>query len=144
MFQLTGNKEVKAQVRLGFRSVSGHHMTATRNMELTSKKAANPTFSTTECTLLIRKDGERTTVSSKGKQPRLPFYHLLLPVTTLVKNVNPTPSSPREILVVYGVVLLDPTRLASCLSDGLLTLTVSSGRIEFAPTAIHWSIPSRP
>ena len=74
--QLTGEKEVKAQVKLGFRSVAGHQMTATRNMQVSSKKAgATPSMATIDCTLLIRKDGERTVVSSKGKQPRLPWSH---------------------------------------------------------------------
>lgn len=43
-------------------------MTVTRNMQVTVKKGTNPSMKTLDCHLLIKKDGERTTLSSKGKR----------------------------------------------------------------------------
>ncbi|ONH66882.1 DNA repair protein RAD50 [Cyberlindnera fabianii] len=61
-----GEKEVKAEVKLAFQSMSGNSMVCTRNMQVISKKgAANNTFKTLEGQLLQMNRGERSTISTK-------------------------------------------------------------------------------
>ena len=48
-------------------------MTVTRNMQVIVNKNGNLSFKTTDCSLLIKKDGERTVVSSKGKERLVNF-----------------------------------------------------------------------
>src|ERR1700733_13396635 len=57
-----------AQVKLGFRSVVGHKMVVTRSMQLTVKKGGATSMKTLDCNLLMYKDGERTTISSRVAQ----------------------------------------------------------------------------
>ncbi|MCJ1400033.1 DNA repair protein rad50 [Xylographa trunciseda] len=62
--KLAGEKEVLAQVKLSFKSTSGAKMVATRSLQLTVKKSVRAQ-KTLDCTLLMVKNGERTTISSR-------------------------------------------------------------------------------
>ncbi|EDN10278.1 conserved hypothetical protein [Histoplasma mississippiense (nom. inval.)] len=62
--KLCGEKEVLAQVKLSFKSVSGARMVATRSLQLTVKKTTRQQ-KTLEGQLLMVKDGERTSISSR-------------------------------------------------------------------------------
>jgi DNA repair protein RAD50 len=62
--KLCGEKEVLAQVKLSFKGTSGAKMVVTRSLQLTVKKTAR-TQKTLEGQLLMVKDGERTTISSR-------------------------------------------------------------------------------
>lgn len=62
--QISGEKEVMAQVKLAFTNSSGVQMIATRSMMLTVKKTTR-TFKTLEGQLMAVKDGNRVTVSTR-------------------------------------------------------------------------------
>ena len=64
VFQLCGEKEVLAQVKLSFKGTSGAKMVATRSLQLTVKKTVKQQ-KTLEGQLLMIKDGERTAISSR-------------------------------------------------------------------------------
>ncbi|CEP23204.1 unnamed protein product [Cyberlindnera jadinii] len=59
-----GEKEVKAEVKLAFQSVSGNSMVCTRAMQVIAKKTGL-TFKSLEGQLLQLNRGERTTISTK-------------------------------------------------------------------------------
>jgi DNA repair protein RAD50 len=62
--KLCGENEVMAQVKLSFKSSSGAKMVVTRSLQLTVKKATR-SLKTLEGQLLMVKDGERTSISSR-------------------------------------------------------------------------------
>lgn len=62
--KLCGEKEVLAQVKLGFDSVTGARMVATRSLQVTVKKNTR-TQKALEGSILISKDGHKTTISSR-------------------------------------------------------------------------------
>jgi DNA repair protein RAD50 len=62
--KLCGENEVMAQVKLSFKSSSGAKMVITRSLQLTVKKATR-SLKTLEGQLLMLKDGERTSISSR-------------------------------------------------------------------------------
>ena len=62
--KLCGENEVMAQVRLSFKSSSGAKMAVTRSLQLTVKKATR-SLKSLEGQLVIFKDGERTSISSR-------------------------------------------------------------------------------
>ncbi|RAH61945.1 DNA repair protein Rad50 [Aspergillus piperis CBS 112811] len=62
--KLCGEKEVLAQVKLSFKGTSGAKMVATRSLQLTVKKTTRQQ-KTLEGQLLMVKDGERTSISSR-------------------------------------------------------------------------------
>jgi DNA repair protein RAD50 len=64
MLQLCGEKEVLAQVKLSFKGTSGAKLVVTRSLQLTVKKTTRQQKSL-EAQLLMIKDGERTTISSR-------------------------------------------------------------------------------
>lgn len=64
LFQLCGEKEVLAQVKLSFKATSGARMVCTRSLQLTVKKTTR-SQKTLEGQLLMVKDGERTAMSSR-------------------------------------------------------------------------------
>ena len=64
MLQLCGEKEVLAQIKLSFKGTSGAKLVVTRNLQLTVKKTSRQQKSL-EAQLLMVKDGERTTISSR-------------------------------------------------------------------------------
>ena len=61
---IAGEKEVKAQVKLGFTNTNGQKMVASRSLLLTVKKTAK-SMKTLEGQLVIYNGNERTTLSSK-------------------------------------------------------------------------------
>ncbi len=84
--QLTGDKELLAQVKLSFTSTQNHALVATRNLQLTVKKTTR-SMKTLECALRMRRNNETTTISS-----RLVELDLLLPQylgvsTAVIDNV---------------------------------------------------------
>jgi DNA repair protein RAD50 len=62
--KLRDEREVLAQVKLSFRSTSGVRMVATRNLQVTVKKVGR-SQKTLEGTLLMNKDGEKTSISTR-------------------------------------------------------------------------------
>lgn len=62
--KLCGEKEVLAQVKVGFKSQTGVGMVCTRNLQLTVKKNAR-SMKTLEGNLLMIRDGERVTMSTR-------------------------------------------------------------------------------
>lgn len=62
--QLAGEKEVMAQVKLAFNGTSGVELVVTRSLQLTVKKTAR-VQKTLEGSLNIRKDGERSVISTR-------------------------------------------------------------------------------
>jgi DNA repair protein RAD50 len=62
--KLQDEKEIMAQVKLSFRSTSGVRMVATRAMQVTVKKTGR-SQKTLEGTLLMRKDGEKHSISTR-------------------------------------------------------------------------------
>jgi DNA repair protein RAD50 len=62
--KLCGENEVMAQVKLSFKSSSGAKMVVTRSLQLTVKKATR-SLKTLEGQLVMLKDGERTSISSR-------------------------------------------------------------------------------
>ena len=64
--KITGEKDVRAQVKLAFTSTNGLSMIVTRNIQLLAKKTTT-TFKTLEGQLVaINKSGERTTLSTRS------------------------------------------------------------------------------
>ncbi|KAK3393807.1 P-loop containing nucleoside triphosphate hydrolase protein [Podospora didyma] len=61
---LAGEKDVRAQVKVSFRSTIGESYVVTRNVQLLVKKTTR-TFKSLEGSLLLRSNGERSVVSSK-------------------------------------------------------------------------------
>lgn len=62
--KLCGEKEVLAQVKLSFKGTQGARLVVTRSLQLTVKKTTR-SQKTLEGSLLMIKDGERTTISSR-------------------------------------------------------------------------------
>lgn len=62
--KLCGEKEVLAQVKLSFKGTQGARLVVTRSLQLTVKKTTR-SQKTLEGQLLMVKDGERTTISSR-------------------------------------------------------------------------------
>src|SRR3989440_775587 len=62
--KLCGENEVMAQVKLSFKSSSGAKMVVTRSLQLTVKKATR-SMKSLEGQLVMVKDGERTSISSR-------------------------------------------------------------------------------
>lgn len=73
--QLVGEKEVLAQVRLRFFAAGGARMDATRNMQLTVKKATRQ-LKTLESHLYVNRNGERAAISSRVAEldAMIPMY----------------------------------------------------------------------
>ena len=74
--KITGEKDIRAQVKLAFTSANGINMIVTRNIQLLAKKTTN-TFKTLEGQLVaITKSGERTTLSTKSVEldTQVPLY----------------------------------------------------------------------
>ncbi|CCK70734.1 MRX complex DNA-binding subunit KNAG_0F00650 [Huiozyma naganishii CBS 8797] len=74
--KITGEKDVRAQVKLAFSSANGLNMIVTRNIQLLAKKTTN-TFKTLEGQLVaINQSGERTTLSTKSMEldTQVPLY----------------------------------------------------------------------
>jgi DNA repair protein RAD50 len=63
--KLCDEKELMAQVKLSFRSTSGVRMVATRNLQVTVKKTGGRTQKTLEGSLLMMKDGEKHSISTR-------------------------------------------------------------------------------
>ena len=64
-FQLCGEKEVLAQVKISFKSTSGAKMVATRSLQLTVKKTTRQQKTLEGQLLMISENGERTAISSR-------------------------------------------------------------------------------
>ncbi|CAL9738593.1 DNA repair protein Rad50p [Monosporozyma servazzii] len=74
--KITGEKDIRAQVKLAFTSANGLNMIVTRNIQLLAKKTTN-TFKTLEGQLVaINRSGERTTLSTKSLEldTQVPLY----------------------------------------------------------------------
>lgn len=74
--KITGEKDIRAQVKLAFTSANGLNMIVTRNIQLLAKKTTN-TFKTLEGQLVaINRIGERTTLSTKSLEldTQVPLY----------------------------------------------------------------------
>lgn len=74
--KITGEKDVRAQVKLAFTSTNGLNMIVTRNIQLLAKKTTN-TFKTLEGQLVaINRNGDRTTLSTKSMEldTQVPLY----------------------------------------------------------------------
>ncbi|ODQ80324.1 hypothetical protein BABINDRAFT_161278 [Babjeviella inositovora NRRL Y-12698] len=73
--KITGEREVRAQVKLGFKNARGISMTTTRTMQLLVKKTAT-TFKTLEGQLVAINKGERATISTKCAEldTQIPLY----------------------------------------------------------------------
>lgn len=73
--KITGEREVRAQVKLGFTSASGALMTTTRTIQLLVKKTTTQ-FKTLEGQLMVVKDGQKATISTKCAEldTQLPLY----------------------------------------------------------------------
>ncbi|KAM3161488.1 Zinc-hook domain-containing protein [Lachancea thermotolerans] len=73
--KITGEKDVRAQVKLAFMSPNDVNMIVTRNIQLLVKKTTN-TFKTLEGQLVAINRGERTTLSSRAAEldTQVPLY----------------------------------------------------------------------
>ena len=74
--KITGEKDIRAQVKLAFTSANGLNMIVTRNIQLLVKRTTN-TFKTLEGQLVaINKVGERTTLSTRSVEldTQVPLY----------------------------------------------------------------------
>ncbi|CEP64377.1 MRX complex DNA-binding subunit LALA0_S11e02696g [Lachancea lanzarotensis] len=73
--KITGEKDVRAQVKLAFTSANHVNMIVTRNIQLLVKKTTN-TFKTLEGQLVALNRGERTTLSSRAAEldSQVPLY----------------------------------------------------------------------
>ncbi|SCU95882.1 LAFA_0G02894g1_1 [Lachancea sp. 'fantastica'] len=73
--KITGEKDVRAQVKLAFTSANDVNMIVTRNIQLLVKKTTN-TFKTLEGQLVALNRGERTTLSSRAAEldTQVPLY----------------------------------------------------------------------
>ncbi|CAB4253830.1 similar to Saccharomyces cerevisiae YNL250W RAD50 Subunit of MRX complex [Maudiozyma barnettii] len=74
--KITGEKDIRAQVKLAFTSANGLNMIVTRNIQLLVKRNTN-TFKTLEGQLVaINKMGERTTLSTRSVEldAQVPLY----------------------------------------------------------------------
>ncbi|CUS24357.1 LAQU0S15e02674g1_1 [Lachancea quebecensis] len=73
--KITGEKDVRAQVKLAFMSPNDVNMIVTRNIQLLVKKTTN-TFKTLEGQLVAINRGERTTLSSRAAELdiQVPLY----------------------------------------------------------------------
>ncbi|SCW03099.1 LAFE_0G02916g1_1 [Lachancea fermentati] len=73
--KITGEKDVRAQVKLAFTGANGANMIVTRNIQLLVKKTTN-TFKTLEGQLVAINRGERTTLSSRAAEldVQVPLY----------------------------------------------------------------------
>lgn len=74
--KLCGEKEVLAQVKVSFRSTENVKMVVTRNLQLTVKKTSR-SMKTLEGNLLMMRDGERHSISSRvGEIDKMMPYYL--------------------------------------------------------------------
>lgn len=64
-FQMCGEKEVLAQIKLSFASINRSKMVCTRSMQLTVQSSGKRVQKTLDGQLLVVKNGERHTISSK-------------------------------------------------------------------------------
>ena len=73
--KITGEKDIRAQVKLAFVNAKGVNMIVTRNIQLLAKKNAN-TFKTLEGQLVAINRGERTTLSTRATEldQQIPLY----------------------------------------------------------------------
>ncbi|CDO92786.1 unnamed protein product [Kluyveromyces dobzhanskii CBS 2104] len=73
--KITGEKDIRAQVKLAFTNAKGVNMIVTRNIQLLAKKNAN-TFKTLEGQLVAINRGERTTLSTRATEldQQIPLY----------------------------------------------------------------------
>ncbi|KAG0668967.1 DNA repair protein rad50 [Maudiozyma exigua] len=74
--KITGEKDIRAQVKLAFTSANGLNMIVTRNIQLLVKRTTN-TFKTLEGQLVaINQAGERTTLSTRSVEldAQVPLY----------------------------------------------------------------------
>ncbi|CCC66637.1 hypothetical protein NCAS_0A00770 [Naumovozyma castellii] len=74
--KITGEKDIRAQVKLAFTSANGITMIVTRNIQLLAKKTTN-TFKTLEGQLAaINQNGDRTTLSTRSIEldTQVPLY----------------------------------------------------------------------
>ncbi|QEU60203.1 Rad50 [Kluyveromyces lactis] len=73
--KITGEKDIRAQVKLAFTNAKGVNMIVTRNIQLLAKKNAN-TFKTLEGQLVAINHGERTTLSTRANEldQQIPLY----------------------------------------------------------------------
>lgn len=74
--KITGEKDIRAQVKLAFTSASGLNMIVTRNIQLMMKKTTS-TFKTLEGQLVaINKENDRTTLSTRSAEldKQVPLY----------------------------------------------------------------------
>ncbi|CCF58024.1 hypothetical protein KAFR_0D03760 [Kazachstania africana CBS 2517] len=74
--KITGEKDIRAQVKLAFTSANGLNMIVTRNIQLLAKKTTN-TFKTLEGQLVaISRSGGRTTLSTRATEldTQVPLY----------------------------------------------------------------------
>ena len=84
--KLTGDKELLAQVRLSFKSTTNHSLVATRNLQLTVKKATR-SMKTLECVLKMKRNNEVTTISSRVVEMDLLLPQYLGVSTAVIDNV---------------------------------------------------------
>jgi len=64
--RICGESEVLAQIKLSFKDQQGARMVCTRNLQLSVRKNTGArTFKTLEGTILMMKDGEKNTMSSR-------------------------------------------------------------------------------
>lgn len=74
--KITGEKDIRAQVKLAFNSANGLNMIVTRNIQLLVKKTTT-TFKTLEGQLVsINKSGDRSTLSTRSQEldAQVPLY----------------------------------------------------------------------
>lgn len=83
---LEGEKEVLAQVRLAFHSANGTRLVANRSLMLDIKKGAR-SQKTREATLLLQRNGEKTTLSTRVAELDLQVPLYLGVSTSLLDNV---------------------------------------------------------
>lgn len=73
--KITGEKDIRAQVKLAFTNARGSNMIVTRNIQLLAKKNTN-TFKTLEGQLVAINKSERTTLSTRASEldQQIPLY----------------------------------------------------------------------
>lgn len=83
---LEGEREVLAQVKLGFHSTTGARMVATRSMQLGVKKNAR-SQKTLEAVLLVDREGQRSTISTRVAELDASMPSYLGVSTAVLENV---------------------------------------------------------
>lgn len=73
--KITGETDIRAQVKLAFTSAGGVNMIVTRNIQLLAKRSTN-TFKTLEGQLVAINKGERTTLTTRATEldQQIPLY----------------------------------------------------------------------